>query len=139
MNWGARVKIIVRLLAYFTFSIFLVFASSPTHAQTAVVTVLAIQKALEDTLSKFNSTLNTAGAEIRSSGASLASNAQNVLTDLNTQLGGRLNETIDQLKGAQRQLADDAIEVTRQLTQATSAIVTKSGQEARTTIAEADI
>jgi hypothetical protein len=130
---------VVKLLPQFAACAILIFTTYGAKAQSGAVTVLAVQKALEDTLNKFNSTLNTAGNEVRSSGASLASNAQNVLTDLNSQLGGRLAETLDQLQGAQRQLANDAIEVTRQVNQATLAIVTKSGQEARTTIAEADI
>ncbi len=113
--------------------------SLPSKSQSYTVTILAVQKALEETLSKFNSTLNTAGNEVRSSGASLASNAQNLLTDLNSQLGGRLRDSIDELKGAQRQLANDAIEVTNRLNQATIAILTRSGEEARATIAEADI
>jgi hypothetical protein len=129
-------------LSYACSALFLwqtLFSSSLGHAQSSAVTVLLIRQGLEDALNKFNSIVNAAGAEVRSSSASVASNAQNVITDLNSQLGGRLTDTVDQLKGAERQLIDDAAELTRRLQQATIAISTKTGQEARASIAEADI
>lgn len=108
-------------------------------AQAEALTILAVKSALEDALKAFNNTIVTAGNEVRSTGTSLATNAQNVITDLNGQLGKRLQDTIGQLSGAERQLADDAILLTRQVQQATTAVATQTGEQARQTIADADI
>ena len=108
-------------------------------AQAEALTILAVKSALEDALKAFNNTIVTAGNEVRSTGTSLATNAQNVITDLNGQLGKRLQDTVGQLSGAERQLADDAILLTRQVQQATTAVATQTGEQARQTIADADI
>jgi hypothetical protein len=131
-------KRVLRLLAVVCL-IWLGMANAMAQAIATTLTIASIKQALEEVLQSFNSVINTAGNEIRSSGASLAGNAQNVISDLNTQLGGRLNQTIGQLQGAQRQLAEDAVLLTRQMRDATNAIASNAGAEARRTVWEADI
>lgn len=108
-------------------------------AQAEALTIFAVKTALEDALKAFSNAINTAGNEVRSTGTSLTTNAQNVITDINGQLGTRLQSTVGQLSGAQRQLADDAILLTRQVQQASIAVATQTGEQARQTIADADI
>lgn len=112
---------------------------SHASAQVAPLTVGAVSAALQDALAGFNLAIATAGAETRSTGASLAGNAQNVITDIDRQLGNRLTTSIDQLSGVERQLAEDAILLTRQVKAAGVAVVTLTADEARRTMAEADI
>ena len=112
---------------------------SHAGAQVAPLTVGAVSSALQDALAGFNLAIATAGAEARSTGASLAGNAQNVITDLDRQLGNRLSTSIEQLSGIERQLADDAILLTRQVRAASVAVATLTAEEARRTIADADI
>ncbi|MGF9565038.1 hypothetical protein AAIH70_16100 [Neorhizobium sp. BT27B] len=116
-----------------------VLTLSSITASAQGLTVMAVKTALEDALKAFNSAINTAGNEVRSSGTSLATNAQNVIVDMNDQLGGRLTMSISQLDGLQRRLADDAIVLTRQIQQATLAVTNAAGEQTRQTIFEADI
>lgn len=120
-------------------ALFLCLFLSHSSAQVNPMTVGAVSSALQEALAGFNLTIATAGAEARSTGASLAGNAQNVITDIDRQLGNRLTSSIDQLSGVERQLADDAILLTKQIKTAGIAIVTLTSDEARRTIAEADI
>ena len=54
-------------------------------------------------------------------------------------LGDRLNDAINQLNKAEQQLMNDALLLTGQLRRASEAVVTKTGEELRLTLADADI
>ena len=129
------VRMMRRLGAALCLGLFVAQAS----AEVAPLTVGAVSQGLQDAVAGFNLAIQAAGAEARSSGASMAGNAQNVITDIDRQLGNRLNTSIDQLSGIERRLADDAVLLTRQVRAAGVALAGATGDEARRTIAEADI
>lgn len=116
-------------------------ASSPARAQVeaSAVTAGAIITTLEQAINALNGVLSTAGNEVRSAGASLAGNAQNVLSDLKTSVGSNLDRSVGALQGMQKQLAEDALLLTRQLNQAAADIANKTGEQARQTVWEADM
>jgi hypothetical protein len=111
---------------------------NPAEAQ-GVLTVTAVSAALSSAIDQFKQAISQAGDELRSLGNSLQANAQNVLQDLDTSLKNRMDQGVDSLDKEERKLATDAETLTRQLQQATEAVLHKSGVEARQTIVEADI
>jgi hypothetical protein len=147
----------------------LVLVGVDATAQTTAPTVLAVKSALEDALSSFNTSISTADSEVRSTGdlnslgvgvdapTSLTEDVQNVLSDLNSGLGGRLDSALDKLSTRQLQLVQDAQPLTKQLRAAAVAApnrtdsaleiqsveselaIRRMGKEVRRTIYEADI
>lgn len=116
----------------------LLWHTRPAVAQgplTAAVIAGGLSKAIDD----FKAALSQAGDEARSLGNSLQANAQNVLADLNNALKDRMNQAITALEAQERRLAEDAEALTRQLTRATQAVATQTGDELRRTIVEADV
>jgi hypothetical protein len=105
----------------------------------AGMTILSVKTLLEDTLKAFNTTISTAGNEIRSTGVSLSQNARNLLSDIDSKYSNRMGETVTSLSKLERQTVDDALVLTKQMQDATLAVTAATGEEARRAIAEADI
>ena len=103
------------------------------------LTILAIKSTLEGVIESFREAMYEGTEDIQSIGNSLQSNAQNVLADIDRMLGDKLEYTVDKLEGAELRLVEDAQELTRTMKVATQQIIAKAGEEARTTIVEADI
>ena len=115
-----------------------IWQPNPAEAQ-GLETVAGVSAALSAAIEQFRQAISQAGDELRSLGNSLQANAQNVLQDLDTSLKNRMDQGVDSLDKEERKLATDAETLTRQLQQATEAVIHKSGDEARKTIVEADI
>lgn len=115
-----------------------IWQSRPAEAQ-GLETVAAVSAGLSAAIEQFRQAISQAGDELRSLGNSLQANAQNVLQDLDTSLKNRMDQGVDSLDKEERKLATDAETLTRQLQQATEAVINKSADEARKTIVEADI
>ncbi len=103
------------------------------------LTILAIKSTLEGFIESFREAMYEGTEDIQSIGNSLQANAQNVLADIDRMLGHKLEYTVDKLEGAELRLVEDAQELTRTMKVATQKIIAKAGEEARTTIVDADI
>ncbi|WP_095991164.1 hypothetical protein [Cystobacter fuscus] len=117
-----------------------VIGATPAHAQLeTTLTIGAVSNALSNAITDFKSSLETVGGEVRGVGNSLQANAQNVISDIDRVFGRNVNLTFDRMDAQQRALYRDAQALTRQVRDATTALATKTGDELRRTIAEADI
>jgi hypothetical protein len=134
----------VGTVACVLFIMFTALAATSTGPATGqeVATSLAIgavKNALEESLTSFNNTLQTGGGEVKGAGNSLQANAQNVIADIDRVFGKNLNLTFDRMNAQQRALYRDAQRLTQQVNQAALDVLGKTAEEARRTIAEADI
>ncbi len=109
------------------------------HAQAAALTGMAVKGALEGALASFQQAMLSATQDLQSLGNSLQSNAQNVILDIDRTLGSKINLTFDRLDASELRFISDAQALTRQVNDATSKLIAKAGDEARTTIVAADI
>lgn len=112
---------------------------SRAEAQAAAGTVLAVRSALVAALEEFKQAASQLTADLASLGNSLQANAQNVIQDIDKMLGDKINLTFDRLEVQERQLYESAEALTRQIREATKAILDKAGDETRRTLVEADI
>lgn len=111
---------------------------APASAQ-GLVTAAVVASGLVAAIDGLKAAIAQAGDEFRATGNSLQANAQSVLLDLNTALKDRMNQAVTALDAQERRLAEDAEALTRQVTRATQLIIAGAGEEARRTIADADI
>jgi len=103
------------------------------------ITVGAIQITLKEILSDLDATLRNASGEIKSIGAQLQANLQNVLTDFDDILGDKLEYTLDRLKETELRFIEDVQTVIKQAERFVK-LATEGLQElAYITAAEADI
>ncbi len=103
------------------------------------ITVGAIQIALNDILTDLDATLRNAIGEIKTIGAQLQANLQEVLTDFDDILGDKLEYTFDRLKETELRFVEDIQTVIKQAERFVK-LATEGLQElAYITAAEADI
>jgi len=103
------------------------------------MTVGAIQVTLKEILSDLDAALRNAAGEIKSIGAQLQANLQNVLTDFDDILGEKLEYTFDRLKETELRFIEDIQMVIKQAERFVK-LTTEGLQElAYITAAEADI
>jgi hypothetical protein len=128
--------------AVFVFSVLMIIgktAHSQVDAAGSFLTIGAIRQGLNEALVGIQNATVTAGSEGRSLGNSLQANIQNVIADIDSRFGNRLDSTFDKLDKTERQFATDARDLIFRSKSAMISLTGAIGEESRRTIGEADI
>jgi len=120
----------------------MISTTTPAWAQGATSTFLtvgAVRQGLNEALVGVQNAMVTAGSEGRALGNSLQANVQNVISDIDSRLGKRLEYTFDKLDDTERQFMVDSRDLIFRTRAASAALAGVIGDESRRTIGEADI